>query len=44
MNKTREQMADELFCEVDKAAGGSFEAADRMSTQMANAGLAQAAR
>jgi hypothetical protein len=36
-DKTREQTADELCCEVEKAAGVSLEAADRMSTQMANA-------
>jgi hypothetical protein len=36
-DKTPEQMANELLCEVDKAAGVSLEAAARMSTQMANA-------
>ena len=36
-DKTRQQTADELRCEVQKAAGVSLEAADRVSAQMANA-------
>jgi hypothetical protein len=36
-SKTREQICDELCCEIDKAAGVPLAVADRMASQMANA-------
>jgi hypothetical protein len=35
--KTRQEMCDELCCEIEKAAGVPLEVADRIATQMANA-------
>ncbi len=36
-NKTREQLCDELLCDIEKAAGVPLDVAVRMATQMANA-------